>query len=137
MTVAAHHTSVRPSPQGTGRRSRAVCDCGWTGEPRDGTEKAGDDALEHVREMCTLEPKLTRHDVAVLRAVPPFYDDGPSDVAVSAWQIAEALNTTNMDDVLMTLGGFEQLDYVRGVVSRRRKRYVYLRTKKGDEAAEA
>lgn len=129
MTVRAHNYVVRSVG---GRDSwRAVCSCSWESEPTHG-DAAEELGRAHVAEASTLEPKLTKLDLAVLRAVPAFYAEG--DVAASIWQIAETLDTTKMDDLLMTLGGFEQLDYVRGVVSRRRGRRVYLRTAKGDEA---
>jgi hypothetical protein len=86
----------------------------------------------------TLEPGLTKADKRVLAAVSPCGDDEwrfrELGEAVTVWQIAEALNTIDIQDVVLTLRGLAHLGYVCWLPSESRKRDVYWRTLKGDEA---
>lgn len=86
--------------------------------------------------MSALEPKLTPHDLKVLRLVP---EHGPQYVwprkdHITVWQIAEAIDTDDVKEVRRVLGGLEHLGYVWKGESRSKRRQVYWRTRKGDEA---
>lgn len=87
--------------------------------------------------MSALEPKLTVYDRRVLLAVPEGGDvekrlreGGPSR---TAWQIAEALETFDVDDVASMLRSLEHFRYVASTFSRGRGRTVWWRTQRGDE----
>lgn len=85
-----------------------------------------------------LEPKLTKHDLRVLTAVSPCGEDEwrrrEVDESVTVWQIGEALNVLDLFYLNRTLSGLEHLGYVDCAESSSRRRAVYWRTKKGDEA---
>jgi hypothetical protein len=87
--------------------------------------------------VSALEPQLTRYDLKVLRLVP---EHGPEPVFprtehVTVWQLAEALDTDDVQELRRILGSLEQLGYVWKGDSRSKRRPVYWRTPKGDEAA--
>lgn len=88
----------------------------------------------------TLEPRLTKADLRVLAAIPQCGPDewrrGLSET-VTLWQIAEALDTTELNGVRLTLHGLDHLGFVHSAVSRSRKRLVWWRTPKGDGAVSA
>jgi hypothetical protein len=88
----------------------------------------------------TLEPRLTKADLRVLSVIPACGPDewrrGISETA-TLWQITEALDTTDLADVGLTLNGLERLDYVWSGRCKSRKRTVSWRTPKGDEAVSA
>lgn len=90
-----------------------------------------------MSDVKTLEPGLTKTDKRVLAAIPASYD-GPSPIPVehsaTIWQIAEALDTDDLQDVRRTLRGLEHLGYVFNARSASRKRMVWFRLDKGDEA---
>jgi hypothetical protein len=85
----------------------------------------------------TLEPCLTKADKAVLAAVtacgPDEWAKRELGMAATVWQIAETLDTNDLADLGRTLNGLQHLGYVCRAHSRARKRWVYWRTRKGDE----
>lgn len=93
-------------------------------------------------ETRTLEPGLSKFDREVLALVPACrgreypLSRTPFDTA-TLWQIAEGLDSTDLTGpagVLAELNGLEQLGYVRSAASASRRRTVYWRTPKGDDA---
>jgi hypothetical protein len=77
----------------------------------------------------------------MLRVIPAcgpdeFRKRGISE-AVTLWQVAEALDTVDLDGVRLTLAGLQHLGYVLSAPSKSRKRMVFWRTPKGDGAVTA
>jgi len=94
------------------------------------------------RETGALEPELDKESLKVLRAVPEYGEGRGNpwrrrDVseAASLWQIAETVDSTDLNDVRLTLNGLMHLEYVTRAESQSRKRQVWWRLPKGDEAA--
>lgn len=81
--------------------------------------------------MSALEPKPTKQDLRVLKAVPR--EPGEE---LTIWQIGEVLETTELDDLERTLNGFQHLGYVGDALDHTRRRIVWWRTAKGDAAVE-
>jgi hypothetical protein len=73
-----------------------------------------------------------KQKMARVSMVLPVY--GGISETVTLWQIAEALDTVDLDDVCLTLNGLERFGYVWSAPSESRSRRVYWRTPKGDEA---
>lgn len=90
----------------------------------------------------TLEPGLTKADQRVLAAVPACgsgdeYRKRGTGETVTMWQVAEALDTIEIHDLVLTLNGLEHLGYVRKALSKSRKQRVFWRTPKGDKGVAA
>lgn len=105
----------------------AICESwGWV-------EAKVDEAQARRESDQVLEPKLDRESLRVLRAIPA---SGGEDMAAyrksmpSIWQIAEALDTTDLNDLKLTLNGLAHLGYV----SNARGYRIWWRTQKGDDA---
>lgn len=85
----------------------------------------------------TLEPRLTKMDRRVLSTIPAcgrgdeYRKRGISET-VTLWQIAEALDTFELDSVRLTVSGLLHLGYIWSGPSMSRSRTVYWRTPKGD-----
>jgi hypothetical protein len=118
------------------------CTCGHTIRRHETWVATGfccqDCGCEHFTREEALEPKLTKADKLVLVHIPECgeheYRLRELDEARSIWQIAEWLNTIELLDLQRTLSGLEHLDYICSSQSRSRKRAVYWRTPKGDQA---
>jgi hypothetical protein len=92
----------------------------------------------------TLEPALTSYDRRVLTAVPASGDDREwvtrvrqVDETATVWEIGQALNMLDLSEVTTILWSLQYLGYVRSAPSKSRKREVWWRTFKGDEALAA
>jgi hypothetical protein len=85
-----------------------------------------------------LEPVLDRESLRVLRAIPECGENQFRSrtifEAVTLWQVAETIDSTDLRDVQLTLNGLVHLGYTDHTVSKIRKRQVYWRTRKGDDA---
>jgi hypothetical protein len=80
-----------------------------------------------------LEPLPNAHDKRVLATVPPSEDlrlPWAQRYTLTAWQIAELLDTFDVEDLQQTLSGLAHLGYVNGFGRPQR----WQRTTKGDEA---
>jgi hypothetical protein len=88
--------------------------------------------------VSALEPKLTAFDRRVLAVVSPHGEDKRRErkvgEAVSIWEIAEALDTLDLHELQCILNGFCHLGYAQSSMSVSRKRIVWWRTRRGDEA---
>jgi len=87
-----------------------------------------------------LEPTLDEASLAVLLAVPECGEGNPwrrreTHEVASLWQVAEAVDSTDLADVKLTLNGLMHLEYIVRSESRSRKRDVWWRLPKGDKAA--
>ena len=85
-----------------------------------------------------LEPKLDPISLEVLRAIPACGKDEWRERGIhetlTLWQIGEAVRSTDLADVLLTLNGLVHLDYAFQSRSAIRMMTVYFRTQKGDGA---
>lgn len=84
-----------------------------------------------------LAPRLTTSDRRVLDALPSadFNDvvgKNRQDL-LTVWQVAEQLDTMNLQDVLFTLRALEHLRLAASLPSRSRKRLVWWRLPAGDK----
>lgn len=87
-----------------------------------------------------LEPTLNANDRRVLALLPSERDEpmtverirAEREVALTVWQIGEALDTLDLSFLRVQLRGLQHLGYVHE--STRAKHDVYWRTPKGDEA---
>lgn len=90
--------------------------------------------------MSALEPKPTKQDLRVLKAVPACGGDRwrrrEVHETATVWQIAEALDMTDLQDLQLTLNGFFNFGYIDWAKSKSRNRRVWWRTPKGDAAVE-
>ena len=80
--------------------------------------------------MSALTPTLTAGDRRVLWALPvaSFRDAGTRTDLLTVWQVAEFLDTRDVNDVLLTLNGLQHVGLAASAMSRSRKRRVWWRT---------
>lgn len=83
-----------------------------------------------------LIPPLTASDRRVLACLPRagFADVRARTDLMTVWQVAEELDTRDVDDVRLTLRALEHQFYAASARSKSRKRRVWWRTAQGDEA---